>query len=112
MRTDAVGLLTDFPQGASFTHDLSCEVHCVLMQLAVASELRKLGASVEERPDGMTIAPGWSGEPAEIETHGDHRIAMAFAIAGLARGNVSITREEVVRKSYPRFWRDLESLTG
>ena len=79
---------------------------------AVASELRKLGASVEERPDGMTIAPGWSGEPAEIETHGDHRIAMAFAIAGLARGNVSIARDEVVRKSYPRFWRDLESLTG
>lgn len=78
---------------------------------AVASELRKLGAKVDEQPDGMIIAPGWGDEAAEIDPHGDHRIAMAFAIAGLVRGGVSIAHEEVVRKSYPRFWRDLESVT-
>lgn len=74
----------------------------------VTSELRRLGATVEERPDGMLIQPGWSDEPAVIETHNDHRIAMAFAVTGLARGNVTIGDERVVSKSYPRFWRSLD----
>ncbi|HYR27561.1 MAG TPA: 3-phosphoshikimate 1-carboxyvinyltransferase, partial [Thermoanaerobaculia bacterium] len=74
----------------------------------VTSELRRLGATVDERPDSLLIQPGWSDAPATIETHNDHRIAMAFAIAGLARGNVTIGKEQVVSKSYPRFWRTLE----
>ena len=74
----------------------------------VTSELRRLGATVEERPDSLLIQPGWNAEPASIQTHNDHRIAMAFAIAGLARGNVTIEQEQVVSKSYPRFWRTLE----
>jgi 3-phosphoshikimate 1-carboxyvinyltransferase len=74
----------------------------------ITSELRRLGASVEERPDSLLIQPGWSEEPAVIETHNDHRIAMAFAIAGLARGNVTIGKDQVVSKSYPRFWRTLD----
>lgn len=77
----------------------------------VAGELRRLGATVEERPDSLLIQPGWSNEPAVIETHNDHRIAMAFAIAGLARGNVTIGKEQVVSKSYPRFWRDFTALS-
>ena len=77
----------------------------------VTSELRRLGASVEERPDSLRILPGWNDEPAVIETHNDHRIAMAFAIAGLARGNVTIGKEQVVSKSYPRFWRTLDEMT-
>jgi len=78
----------------------------------LASELRKLGASVEERPDGLRIAPGWTSEPATIDPHGDHRIAMSFAIAGLARGNVTIDDEHVVSKSYPGFWRTLDGLVA
>jgi len=74
----------------------------------VTAELRRLGATVEERPDGMLIQPGWSDAPAVIETHNDHRIAMAFAVAGLARGHVTIGDERVVSKSYPRFWRTLD----
>ena len=74
----------------------------------VTSELRRLGATVDERPDSVLIQPGWTHEPAVIETHEDHRIAMAFAIAGLARGNVTIGKEQVVSKSYPRFWRTLD----
>lgn len=77
----------------------------------VTSELRRLGATVEERPDALVIQPGWSDAPAVIETHNDHRIAMAFAIAGLARGNVTIGKEQVVSKSYPRFWRTLDEVT-
>lgn len=76
----------------------------------VSSELRALGATVEERPDSLLIQPGWTDGPATVETHNDHRIAMAFAIAGLARGNVTIAKEQVVSKSYPRFWRTLDEL--
>ena len=74
----------------------------------VTSELRRLGATVEEGPDFLRIEPGWGSAPATVETHNDHRIAMAFAIAGLARGNVTIANEQVVSKSYPRFWRTLD----
>jgi 3-phosphoshikimate 1-carboxyvinyltransferase len=78
----------------------------------VSSELRQLGVRVEERPDSLRIEPGWSDAPATIDSHNDHRIAMAFAIAGLARGNVSIADEQVVSKSYPTFWRTLEAVTA
>jgi 3-phosphoshikimate 1-carboxyvinyltransferase len=79
----------------------------------VAEELRRLGATVEEGDSSLKIYPGWSGlTPAVVETHNDHRIAMAFAIAGLARGGVSIANEQVVSKSYPRFWKTLEEATG
>lgn len=78
----------------------------------VASELRRLGATVEERADSLLIQPGWSNAPATIETHNDHRIAMAFAVAGLARGGVTIGDERVVSKSYPRFWKTLEEVVA
>jgi 3-phosphoshikimate 1-carboxyvinyltransferase len=78
----------------------------------ITSELRRLGATVEERPDSLLIHPGWSSEPVTIETHNDHRIAMAFAIAGLARGNVTIANEQVVSKSYPRFWKTLDEVVA
>jgi 3-phosphoshikimate 1-carboxyvinyltransferase len=74
----------------------------------VTSELQRLGATVDERPDSLLIQPGWSDAPAIIETHNDHRIAMAFAVAGLARGNVTIGKEQVVTKSYPGFWKTLD----
>jgi 3-phosphoshikimate 1-carboxyvinyltransferase len=78
----------------------------------ITSELRRIGATVDERPDGLLIEPGWSAEPATIETHDDHRIAMAFAIAGLARGGVTIAGEQVVSKSYPRFWKTLDEVAA
>lgn len=78
----------------------------------VTAELRKLGATVEEQADGLVIQPGWHHDPAIIETHNDHRIAMAFAVAGLARGGVTIADENVVSKSYPRFWRTLDEVVS
>ncbi|HSP34051.1 MAG TPA: 3-phosphoshikimate 1-carboxyvinyltransferase [Thermoanaerobaculia bacterium] len=77
---------------------------------AISSELRKLGVTVEERPDSLVIQPGWTEAPATIDTHNDHRIAMSFAIRGLARGNVTISDEKVVSKSYPRFWKTLDEV--
>lgn len=78
----------------------------------VTSELRRLGVNVEEKSDGLVIQPGWTSEPATIETHNDHRIAMSFAISGLARGNVTIADERVVSKSYPRFWKTLDEVVS
>ncbi len=80
-------------------------------RLAVlTSELRKLGATVEEQSDSLLIQPGWNDAPVSIDPHNDHRIAMSFAISGLARGNVTISDERVVSKSYPRFWKTLDEI--
>jgi 3-phosphoshikimate 1-carboxyvinyltransferase len=76
----------------------------------VTAELKKLGVTVDERADSLRIEPGWGAGPVTIETHNDHRIAMSFAIAGLARGNVTIDGEQVVSKSYPRFWKTLDEV--
>jgi 3-phosphoshikimate 1-carboxyvinyltransferase len=78
----------------------------------VTQELQRLGARVEERADAMRIEPGWGSGEAVIDTHNDHRIAMAFAIAGLERGGVTIENEQVVSKSYPRFWRTLDEVVA
>jgi 3-phosphoshikimate 1-carboxyvinyltransferase len=58
----------------------------------------------------MRIEPGYGGDDASVDPHDDHRLAMAFAIAGLRRGGVSIENERVVGKSYPRFWRTLDEV--
>jgi 3-phosphoshikimate 1-carboxyvinyltransferase len=79
---------------------------------AVSEELRRLGTRVEQRSDALLVQPGWGSGAAVIDTHNDHRIAMAFAIAGLARGEVTIANEQVVSKSYPRFWRTLDEVVA
>ena len=77
----------------------------------VASELRALGVRVEERDDGMTI-DGGGIDGGGTRSHGDHRLAMAMAVAGLnARGDVRIDGAEAVSVSYPEFWSHLEGLT-
>jgi 3-phosphoshikimate 1-carboxyvinyltransferase len=84
---------------------------------AMAGELRKAGAAVEEGPDWLRIPGGWAvGETpsgtVRIDPRGDHRIAMSMALVGLRRPGVVITAPEVVGKSYPGFWRDLDRLLG
>jgi len=57
--------------------------------------------------------PGSGAETFEtitIDSHGDHRIAMAMALVGLRRGGIAIREPQVVAKSYPDFWRDLDAL--
>ena len=77
----------------------------------VVTNLRKMGARIGELEDGMAIDGGTELEGAEISTHGDHRIAMAFAVAGLvARGETVIKDAECVATSHPTFWEDLESV--
>ncbi len=79
---------------------------------AVASNLRKMGAEVEERPDGLRIPGQQKLHGADIDSFGDHRIAMAFAVAALrAEGETMIHGADAAGVSYPRFFEDLKSVT-
>ena len=79
---------------------------------ATVEELSKLGADMEELPDGMIIHGGKELRGGECSSHNDHRLAMILGIAALvARGETVIHNAEVVAVSYPAFWQDLERLT-
>jgi 3-phosphoshikimate 1-carboxyvinyltransferase len=75
----------------------------------LASELRKIGANVVEHDDGLEITPQ-TLHPGRCDTHHDHRLAMAFGVAGLKQPGVMIDQPQVVSKSWPRFWEMLEAL--
>jgi 3-phosphoshikimate 1-carboxyvinyltransferase len=78
---------------------------------ALATELRKLGAEVEEFADGLRITP----RPLKgcmVDTYKDHRMAMSLALVGLKMPGVVINDPGCVAKTYPGFWRDLERLRG
>ncbi len=77
---------------------------------AVAENLKRLGAEVEEFPDGLSVPGRQRLHHAEIESYGDHRIAMAFAVAGLAaEGGATIHGSDCVAISFPGFFEELES---
>ena len=76
---------------------------------ALARELRKLGARVEEAGDGFTMIPPSAVKPAEIETYRDHRMAMSFAVAAAAAPGIVIRDPACVSKSFPGFFGVLES---
>lgn len=72
---------------------------------AVAENLRRMGAEVEEFPDGLRVAGKQKLRGAEIDSHGDHRIAMAFAVAGMvAEGATLIKDAACVDISFPDFF--------
>jgi len=76
---------------------------------AIAANLHAMGANLEERDDGLKIAGGQALHGAEIESFGDHRIAMAFSIAALrANGDTLIRGSECAAISYPAFFSTLE----
>jgi 3-phosphoshikimate 1-carboxyvinyltransferase len=78
---------------------------------SIATNLRAMGAELEEREDGLRIPGGQSLRGAEVESFGDHRIAMAFSIAALrAQGETLIRGSECAAISYPAFFPTLESL--
>jgi len=83
-------------------------------RIAVLVEnLRKMGARVEERPDGLKVEGRRAGKlhGAEIKPHGDHRIAMAFAVAGLGADGETVIRDaDCAGVSYPAFFEDLNRL--
>jgi 3-phosphoshikimate 1-carboxyvinyltransferase len=79
---------------------------------AVAANLRLMGAQVEEREDGLRIPGDQKLHGAELDSFGDHRIAMAFAVAALrAQGETVIRGAESAAISYPAFFETLEAIT-
>jgi 3-phosphoshikimate 1-carboxyvinyltransferase len=74
---------------------------------ALAAELAKLGVGVEQRPGGLVVHGGRATGPARVATHGDHRLAMAFAAVAARVPGVTIEDPGCVAKTYPGFWRDL-----
>ena len=80
---------------------------------AMVAGLAAMGVRVEELHDGWRIAPG-APRDAEVATRGDHRVAMAFAVAGLVGvgGQVSLDDPACASVSYPTFWDDLARVSG
>ncbi len=76
---------------------------------ALVGELAKLQGRIEEKPDGMVIHGGHPLCGATCHSHGDHRLAMALAIAGLtATGETTVTGAECINISFPSFFTDLQ----
>jgi 3-phosphoshikimate 1-carboxyvinyltransferase len=69
----------------------------------LCSELRRLGASCADTPDGLTIEPS-ELHGSRLHTHDDHRLAMAFGLIGLRVPGVEIEDPDVVSKSWPGYW--------
>jgi 3-phosphoshikimate 1-carboxyvinyltransferase len=77
----------------------------------VVAELRRLGVDADEEPDGLTVRPRPGPlRPATIHTYDDHRMAMAFALAGLRSEGVQIADPGCVAKTFPGYWHLLEGL--
>ncbi len=75
---------------------------------AIAAELDRLGQRVTEGPDSILIDPR-PIVPALVRCYADHRIAMSFAVLGLAAGGVRIEDPACVAKTYPGFWDDVRA---
>jgi 3-phosphoshikimate 1-carboxyvinyltransferase len=102
-----LAVLAAFRQGQSIITNVS---HLRIKEsdriAALVNELKKIGVAAKETADGLIIAGG-KPHGACIETYNDHRIAMSFAIAGLAIPGISIGDSNCVGKSFPGFWDEL-----
>ena len=79
----------------------------------MARQLKKFGANIEEKEDGLIITGVSKFNSAEVDSETDHRVSMSLAIASLlAKGSSKIARSEASKVSYPNFWDDLEKLTN
>jgi 3-phosphoshikimate 1-carboxyvinyltransferase len=76
----------------------------------LAGELRKSGADVLVEDDGLLIRPTDLLQGARLDTHHDHRLAMAFGLLGLVVDGIEVADPKVVTKSWPTFWEVLESI--
>jgi 3-phosphoshikimate 1-carboxyvinyltransferase len=77
---------------------------------AMCAELARLGVTVTEHSDGLTIQPCASFRPARIQTYNDHRMAMAFALVGLRTPGVDIENPGCVSKTFPNYFEVLAQL--
>jgi 3-phosphoshikimate 1-carboxyvinyltransferase len=78
---------------------------------AMATELRKLGAMVEEGHDYITITPPETVKPAAIDTYNDHRVAMCFSLASFATDGIVINDPKCTAKTFPDYFERLATIT-
>jgi len=105
-----VGVLSAFRKGRTkITNVAHLRIKESNRLAAMTAELHRIGITVSELPDGLLIEGG-EARPASIETYNDHRIAMSFAVAGLAVPGITIADKKCVDKSFPGFWRELEKI--
>jgi 3-phosphoshikimate 1-carboxyvinyltransferase len=79
----------------------------------MASNLRSMGIEIETTPDGFRLPGKQTFKAAEVDSYGDHRIAMAFAVAALrASGPCVIRNAEAASVSFPEFWQTLRGLSA
>jgi 3-phosphoshikimate 1-carboxyvinyltransferase len=105
-----LGAVACFAEGPTTIRNVAHIRHKETDRLAaLAAELRRLGAGVEEFADGLTITPR-PLHGAAVETYNDHRMAMSLALVGLRVPGVVITNPGCVAKTYPNFFEDLERL--
>lgn len=77
----------------------------------IATELKKMGADIEERPDGLLIRPAKLRGATHLQTHADHRLCMALSVAALAaEGESTLHGIEYTAKSYPSFFQDFRAI--
>ena len=77
----------------------------------MARQLKKFGANIIEKEDGLIITGESKFYSAEVDSETDHRVSMSLAIASLlAKGSTKIARSEASKVSYPTFWEDLTNL--
>ena len=76
---------------------------------AIVKNLTAMGVKCEERADGVKIYPS-PPKPAKIETFGDHRVAMAFALTGLRADGIEIENPEVCSKTFKNYFEVLDGL--
>ena len=108
----AVGVVSLFANSPTRLRGLGSLRHKESDRLeAISSEMRRLGGNVEVSRDGLMIEPS-SLHGGVVESHGDHRIAMAMACAGVIVEGVAISSPHVVDKTWPAFWDFLEFLAA
>ena len=79
---------------------------------AMSEGLRRLGARVETTDDTIIIDPPAAIQPAEIDTWGDHRVAMAFSLAAFGNAEIRINDPDCTRKTFPDYFDVFQSITG
>lgn len=116
---DCIDMITIVPVIACFAEGETVIVNAAIARKkesdrihAIAVELKKMGAQVEEREDGLRIIPS-KLKGATVSCYSDHRMALALSVAALAaEGESVIEGVECISKTYPTFQRDFQALGG
>jgi 3-phosphoshikimate 1-carboxyvinyltransferase len=107
----AVAVAALFADGPSRIRGLGSLRHKESDRLAaLAAEITRLGAEATVDGDELLVTPGVL-HPARVQSYGDHRVAMSFALAGLRVPGIEIADPEVVAKTWPSFWDMLAGIT-